>query len=35
MTRPGIVDAILDVAGRHPAVPPPGPSRAETLRILA
>jgi 2-polyprenyl-6-methoxyphenol hydroxylase-like FAD-dependent oxidoreductase len=35
MTRPGIVDAILDVASRHAAVPPPGPSRAETLRLLA
>jgi 2-polyprenyl-6-methoxyphenol hydroxylase-like FAD-dependent oxidoreductase len=35
MSRPGIVESILDVGSRHPAAPPPGPSRAETLRILA
>ena len=33
--RPGLVDRILEVVGRRPPPAPPGPSRAETLRILA
>jgi 2-polyprenyl-6-methoxyphenol hydroxylase-like FAD-dependent oxidoreductase len=35
MARPGLTDRILEVAGRHPPPAPLGPSRAETLRILA
>jgi hypothetical protein len=35
MARPGLVDRILEVAGSHPPPAPPGPSRMETLRILA
>ena len=35
MARPGVGQSILDVASRHQAVSPPGPSRAETLRLLA
>lgn len=35
MSRPGIVDSIMAVASRHQAAAPPGPTRAETLRIVA
>jgi hypothetical protein len=35
MARPGMVDRILEVAGTHEAVIPPGPSRRELLRMLA
>jgi hypothetical protein len=35
MARPGVVDSIREVASRHAAAPPPGPSRAETLRLLS
>ena len=35
MARPGLIDSIDDVARRHDAVaPPPGPTRAEALRLL-
>jgi 2-polyprenyl-6-methoxyphenol hydroxylase-like FAD-dependent oxidoreductase len=35
MARPGLVDSVMEVARDHEAVAPPGPSRAETLRMLA
>ncbi|MBV8813436.1 MAG: FAD-dependent oxidoreductase [Verrucomicrobia bacterium] len=35
MARPGMVDRILEVAGSHEAVLPPGPSRQELLGMLA
>jgi 2-polyprenyl-6-methoxyphenol hydroxylase-like FAD-dependent oxidoreductase len=35
MARPGLVDRIKELAGAHEAVIPPGPSRAELLRMLA
>ena len=35
MARPGVIDRITEVARAHEAVPPPGPSRGEVLRILA
>jgi hypothetical protein len=35
MARPGVVDRIMEVASAHEAVIPPGPSRAELLRMLA
>ena len=35
MARPGMVDRILEVAGTHEAVVPPGPSRQELLHMLA
>jgi 2-polyprenyl-6-methoxyphenol hydroxylase-like FAD-dependent oxidoreductase len=35
MARPGMVDRILEVAGSHEAVIPPGPSRQELLGMLA
>jgi hypothetical protein len=35
MARPGMVDRILEVAGTHEAVVPPGPSRQELLQMLA
>jgi hypothetical protein len=35
MARPGMVDPILEVAGTHEAVVPPGPSRQELLQMLA
>jgi 2-polyprenyl-6-methoxyphenol hydroxylase-like FAD-dependent oxidoreductase len=35
MARPGLIDTIMEVARGHDAVAPPGPSRAETLRMLA
>jgi 2-polyprenyl-6-methoxyphenol hydroxylase-like FAD-dependent oxidoreductase len=35
MTRPGVVDRILEVASTHEAMIPPGPSREELLRMLA
>ena len=35
MTRPGLVDRIIELAGAHDAVVPPEPSRAELLRMLA
>jgi hypothetical protein len=35
MARSGIIDRIMEVARTHEAVPPPGPSRGELLRILA
>jgi flavin-dependent dehydrogenase len=35
MARPGLVDRILEVAGTHEAVTPPGPSRQELLHMLA
>jgi 2-polyprenyl-6-methoxyphenol hydroxylase-like FAD-dependent oxidoreductase len=35
MARPGMVDRILEVAGTHEAVAPPGPSRKELLDMLA
>jgi hypothetical protein len=35
MARAGIVDRIMEVAGTHEAVTPPGPSREELLRMLA
>jgi hypothetical protein len=35
MARPGVTDRIMEVAGTHEAVAPPGPSRDEVLRLLA
>ena len=35
LARPGVVDRIMEVAGKHEAVVPPGPSRDELLRMLA
>jgi flavin-dependent dehydrogenase len=35
MARPGLVDRIVEVAGTHEAVTPPGPSRQELLHMLA
>ncbi len=35
LARPGVVDRIMEVAGAHEAVAPPGPSRDELLRMLA
>src|SRR5215469_5409117 len=35
MARPGVVDRIMEVAGNHEAVNPPGPSRDELLGMLA
>jgi len=35
MARPGMIDRIMEVARTHEAVPPPGPSRGDLLRILA
>jgi hypothetical protein len=35
MARPGMVDRIVEVAGRHEAVNPPGPTREELLGMLA
>jgi hypothetical protein len=35
MARPGVVDRIMEVAGAHEAVMPPGPSREELFRMLA
>ena len=35
MARPGVVDRIMEVAGTHEAVVPPGPSRQELLQMLA
>ena len=34
MARPGVVDRIIEVAGTHEAVAPPGPSRQELLHML-
>lgn len=34
-SRPGFADHVLDVAARHEAVPSPGPTRAELLRLIA
>jgi 2-polyprenyl-6-methoxyphenol hydroxylase-like FAD-dependent oxidoreductase len=33
--RPGFVERVLEVAGRHEVAPPPGPPRDELLRLLA
>jgi hypothetical protein len=33
--RPGFVDRVREVAARHEAAPPPGPTREELLRLLA
>jgi 2-polyprenyl-6-methoxyphenol hydroxylase-like FAD-dependent oxidoreductase len=35
MARPGLTDRIVEVAGTHDAVAPPGPSRNELLSMLA
>ena len=35
LTRPGFADRVLEVAARHEAAPPPGPSREELLRLIA
>jgi 2-polyprenyl-6-methoxyphenol hydroxylase-like FAD-dependent oxidoreductase len=35
MARPGLVDRMMEVAGTHEAVTPPGPSRQELLHMLA
>lgn len=35
MARPGVVGRIMEVASNHEAVMPPGPSRAELVRMLA
>ncbi len=35
MTRPGLMDRILRIAGGHHAAPPPGPARKCLLRMLA
>jgi len=35
MARPGMVDRIVEVAGNHEEVNPPGPSRKELLGMLA
>jgi hypothetical protein len=35
MARPGLVDRILEVAGTHEAVTPPGPSREELLHMVS
>jgi hypothetical protein len=35
MARPGLAERIMATAGAHEAVEPPGPSRAELLRMLA
>jgi 2-polyprenyl-6-methoxyphenol hydroxylase-like FAD-dependent oxidoreductase len=34
LARPGLVDSIMAVAGAHEAGAPPGPTRADTLRLL-
>jgi hypothetical protein len=34
MARPGVIDRIMEVAGTHEALVPPGPARDELLRIL-
>jgi 2-polyprenyl-6-methoxyphenol hydroxylase-like FAD-dependent oxidoreductase len=34
-SRPGFVERVLEVAGRHEAAPPPGPTRDELLRLIA
>jgi hypothetical protein len=34
-TRPGFVDRVLEVAGRHPVAPQVGPTRDELLRLIA
>lgn len=34
MARPGLPDRIMEVAAGHDAIPPPGPSRGELLRML-
>jgi hypothetical protein len=33
-SRPGFADHVLEVAARHEAAPPPGPTRDELLRLL-
>jgi 2-polyprenyl-6-methoxyphenol hydroxylase-like FAD-dependent oxidoreductase len=33
--RPGFVDRVVEVSGHHEAMPPPGPTRAELLRLIA
>jgi 2-polyprenyl-6-methoxyphenol hydroxylase-like FAD-dependent oxidoreductase len=35
LTRPGFADHVLEVAARHEAAPPLGPSREELLRLIA
>jgi 2-polyprenyl-6-methoxyphenol hydroxylase-like FAD-dependent oxidoreductase len=35
LARPGVMNRIMEVAGTHEAVVPPGPSRSELLRMLA
>jgi 2-polyprenyl-6-methoxyphenol hydroxylase-like FAD-dependent oxidoreductase len=35
LARPGLAGRILEVAGSHQPSPPPGPSRADLLRLLA
>jgi hypothetical protein len=35
IARLGLVDHIMEVAGTHEAVTPPGPSRKELLDMLA
>jgi len=35
MSRPGLVDSILQAARGRELVAPPGPSRAELLRMMA
>jgi len=35
MARPGVLDRIMEVAGTHEAVTPPGPSREELLHMVA
>ena len=35
MARPGVIDRIMEVAGTHEAVTPPGPSREELLHMVA
>ena len=35
LARPGVVDRIMEVAGTHEEVMPPGPSREELLHMLA
>jgi hypothetical protein len=35
MARPGVRARIVEVAGLHDAVAPPGPSRDELLRLVA
>jgi hypothetical protein len=34
MARPGVVDRVMELADIHEPMVPPGPSRAELVRML-